>query len=171
MIPDKVNDARVYYENNTLLGVASIELPDLEYVTEKLDPFGIAGEPEVPNIGHFKDLTAKVKFRAIYEDLTKLAEPKNHQITIYADIQTFSNVTGEFHHRQLRIILKGIPKKAPIGKIEKAKPQDIEYEFSVNYVKVELDGKELMEIDVFNYICRINGKDFLVPVRLNLGLV
>jgi P2 family phage contractile tail tube protein len=170
MIPDKVNDARVYYENNALLGVASIELPDLEYVTEKLDPFGIAGEPEVPNIGHFKDLTAKVKFRTIYEDLTKLAEPKNHQLTVYADIQFFNNVSGEFEHKQLRIVLKGIPKKAPIGKLEKGKPQEQEYEFSVNYIKAELDGREVLEIDILNYICKINGTDYLSQVRQNLGM-
>jgi P2 family phage contractile tail tube protein len=170
MLPDKVNDARVYYENNALLGVASVGLPDLEYVTEKIEAFGIAGEPEVPNIGHFKDLTAKIKFRTVYEDLTKLSEPRNHQLTIYADIQMFDRGSGEFQHKQLRVVLKGIPKKAPIGKLEKGKPQEQEYEFSVNYIKGELDGKELFEVDIFNYICKINGKDYLAQIRQNLGM-
>jgi hypothetical protein len=43
-------------------------------------------------------------------------------------------------------------------------------EFEVTYLKVSVDGKEIVEIDKYNYICRINGKDYLKEVRQALGL-
>lgn len=33
-----------------------------------------------------------------------------------------------------------------------------------------IDGKTVIEIDKFNFICVINGKDVLEQVRKNIGL-
>ena len=38
------------------------------------------------------------------------------------------------------------------------------------FVTLTIDGKEVLEIDKYNYICKINGKDYLKDVRTALGL-
>jgi len=42
--------------------------------------------------------------------------------------------------------------------------------FEVVYLKVDVDGANLVEIDKFNYICKIAGIDYLAQVRAALGL-
>ena len=49
--------------------------------------------------------------------------------------------------------------------------QEAETEMEVYYMKYELDGKEQVEIDRYNYIFKVNGYDYLADTRRNLGMV
>ena len=40
----------------------------------------------------------------------------------------------------------------------------------VNYIKVTVDGKTMLEIDKYNYVCIIDGVDYLKGSREALGL-
>jgi phage tail tube protein FII len=40
----------------------------------------------------------------------------------------------------------------------------------VVYISVSIDGKKVLEIDKFNYICIIDGEDYLKDVRKALGI-
>lgn len=39
-----------------------------------------------------------------------------------------------------------------------------------SYIKVTIDGKPMVEIDKYNYVCVINGVDYLKGSREALGL-
>lgn len=45
-----------------------------------------------------------------------------------------------------------------------------ESELELYYLKLSIDGTELVEIGKFDFICRINGVDVLADVRNNLGM-
>ncbi len=169
IIPDKLTDAKVYREGNELLGVADVELPSPEMETEKLEAFGISGSIDMPNLGHFKEMSVKIKFRAPTSGATKLREPKTHQLEVYASVQTYDQSKGEFTHVPYRVVIRGIPKKLPLGKLEKGKPMDMEYELEAVYLKVEEENKEVLEIDKLAYVYKVNGTDYLSQVRQNLG--
>ena len=47
---------------------------------------------------------------------------------------------------------------------------DSETEFEVIYMKVLVNGKELIEIDKYNFIAKFDGKDQLASVRKVLCL-
>ncbi|MCL6456491.1 MAG: phage major tail tube protein, partial [Gorillibacterium sp.] len=49
LVPEKLNDFRVYRDGNNLAGVADIQLPSFENMTETIKGAGIAGEYESPN--------------------------------------------------------------------------------------------------------------------------
>ena len=67
LIPEKLINAKVYdSDGNTLVAMADVDLPDIEYLSETLSGSGIAGEFDSPTIGHVKGMKAKFKFRAIY---------------------------------------------------------------------------------------------------------
>lgn len=52
VIPDKLINAKVYMEGSSaLLGVADIELPSLEYVTESMSGLGSPGNWTRPSPG------------------------------------------------------------------------------------------------------------------------
>ena len=55
------------------------------------------------------------------------------------------------------------------GESSIAAAADASGEYSVYYFAGYKDGKQLWEIDPWNYICKINGKDYMKDVRKALG--
>ena len=40
----------------------------------------------------------------------------------------------------------------------------------VHYIKIEVDGNMIVEIDKYGYKCIINGVDFMATIRRNIGM-
>ena len=162
VIPDKLINAKVYMEGSSaLLGVADIELPSLEYVTESMSGLGI---------GHFKAISLKLKWNTVNENAVTLLAPKTHQLDVRASVQKFDAGNGEFGTDAVKLVARTVPKKFGVGKAEPGKKMDSETELEVNYLKLSQGGKELVEIDKLNFICTIAGTDYLAQVRGDLGM-
>ncbi|MCL2791076.1 MAG: phage major tail tube protein [Desulfobulbus sp.] len=169
-IPDKLINAKVYYQGSTeLLGTANAELPSLEYITEALSGLGIAGEVETPVMGHFKDLGFKFNWNVTNKQAISLLAPTTHHLEVYGSIQHHDAGSGELISESIKVVLRGMPKKVGTGKMEPAKKMEAETELSCSYIKMWMEGDEVLEIDKFNFICRIMGKDYLEQVRKDLG--
>ena len=169
-VPEKLTSFRVYLEGEDLVGTADVELPDLEFMTETVTGAGIAGEVDSPVVGHFKSLTVKLKWRTFTKNVAVLAAPKAHHLDIRGSIQVYDAGTGNYRHVPVKVVVKAPPKKAGLGKMETGKPQDNESEFEAVYLKVTHDGQDRIEIDKYNFICIIDGTDYLSDIRANLGL-
>jgi len=167
---DKVQNSRVYLEGNVLLGVADVELPKVEFLSEKMNSLGIMGEVDVPTLSHVKEMKLKLKFSTVTKDFAKLLEPKAKLVTVYASIQQYDPTDGNFKSVGLVASCKVLPTSLNPGKVEIGKPQDSELEFTVVYYKLEVDGKVIYEVDPLNFICIINGKDYAADIRRNLGM-
>lgn len=169
-IPDKLINAKVYYEGKTeLVGTADAELPTLEYITEALAGLGLAGEIETPVMGHFKGLPFKFKWNVPNKQSLTLLQTTTHHLEVYGAIQHLDAAGGELESQQCKVVLRGLPKKVGLGKVEPGKKMDPETELECSYLKVWLEGEEVLEIDKFNFVCTIMGKDMLEKVRNDLG--
>lgn len=169
-IPEKLINFRVYQDGNDLLGVADAELPSFEYMSETVKGAGVAGEVESPTIGHFSKMSLKLNWRTVTKSLVFLAKPIAHALDLRGAIQTYNASTGEYKITPLRVAVRALPKKAELGKMEMNSAGNGSNEFEVIYIKVDLDGVTLIEIDKYNYICIIDGVDYLAEVRKALGL-
>lgn len=169
-IPAVLTNAKVYNDGNELYGAGDVEVPSFEYMTETLTGLGIAGEMTIPVLGHFKGFTSKIKWNTANDLALTLLQPKAHHLEVRGSIQEYDAGTGAFINKAVKMLMKAMPTKGSLGKFEPAKKMDSESEFSVSYVKVWIHGKEVMEIDPFNFICNINGEDSLAEVRKNLGM-
>ncbi|MDT2243196.1 phage major tail tube protein [Paenibacillus larvae] len=78
--------------------------------------------------------------------------------------------TGVYATEGAKISVRAIPKSAELGSLEVGSTMDGKTEFEVIYLKVSVDGKVLLELDKFNFIFVVNGKDHLADVREQLGL-
>jgi len=68
-------------------------------------------------------------------------------------------------------VIRAVPKKTGLGKLDVGTNQDTSVEMEINYIKVLLDGKEVFELDKYNYICKDkDGTDHLAGTREVLGL-
>ena len=144
-IPAVLTNAKIYRDGIDLLGVASVELPDFEYLTESLTGLGISGEMDIPVAGQFKALPLKIKWNVPTASATSLLEAVGHYLEARGSIQQLDPGTGTFVQKAFKLVSKAMPKKV-------------------------IDGTELVEIGKFDFICRINGVDVLADVRNNLGM-
>lgn len=170
LIPAVLTNARVYKDGGALLGVASVDMPDFEFMTESMAGFGIAGEVDMPIQGHFKSMSIKLKWNTTTKDAMQLLTMEAHQLDIRGNIQKHDAGTGKFVDEAIKVLVKGAPKKIGVGKFEPAKKMDPETELEVTYVKIWQGGTELVELDKLNFIFRVLGVDKMAQIRANLGM-
>ncbi len=169
-IPTFITSGKVYKDGDNLIGVANVELPSLEYMTETMSCFGIAGELDMPVAGHVKSTTVKLSWNTLTVDAASLLATEAHYLDIRGDIQEYDGGTGQIQHKARKCVLKAMPKTGGLGKIEPGKKMDNETELEVLYLKLWIGGTERLEFDKINFIFTVGGTDLLSTVRSNLGM-
>ena len=167
--PESLIDFKVYEDKNDYLGVAQVGLPDIAYITQTITGAGIAGNVEAVLIGMMDVMTTTMQFRSCTDAAAKLAKPIAHQIDLRVAEQYWDSVGGQRVVQADKYVMKIIPKKTAAGNVTPASPADANGEYSTYYYAAYKDGKQLWEIDPHNYICVIDGVDYLAPVRKALG--
>lgn len=160
---------KVYEDGNEHLGLASVVLPDLTYLTQSISGAGIAGNIEVPIIGHMDTMSTTINFRTTTKAAAKLAAPKRHQIELRAAQQEEDPVSGTIKVVPVKHVMVVLPKSNKGGTVQPASPTDGSGEYSVRYLKTVINGEVVTEIDPINFICVIDGVDYLADVRTALG--
>lgn len=169
-IPSLLTNAKVYREGADQLGVATVEMPNFEFMNETVTGFGIAGEVEMPVVGHFGSMAITLQWNTTTRDAISLLEARAHHLDIRGSIQKYDAGTGEFVHEPVKVVCRGIPKTSGIGNFEPGTKMEPETEMELTYLKMWIGGQEAVEIDKFNFIFMVNGVDQLAAVRSNLGV-
>jgi uncharacterized protein len=171
IIPEKLNDFRVFVSGSTdLLGVADLQLPSFDAMTDTVSGAGIAGEYESPNIGHFQSMKFTINWRMITDEITSFLQPGPIQIDCRLANQEYDRTVGQQVFKANRVVVKGQVIKNDLGKAAKNSPYEGSSEIEVTYIKVERDGKTLVELDKINYIYNVNGVDYMADIRKALGM-
>ncbi|WP_068775775.1 phage major tail tube protein [Paenibacillus sp. FJAT-26967] len=169
-IRDKIVGYTVYRNGSQYLGVATVELPSLEYMSETIKGAGIAGEVESPTIGQFGSMTCSLTWSTMDPAALELLAPEAHALDFRASQQSYNTATGVYATEGAKITVRAIPKTAELGSLEVGAPMDGSTEFEVVYMKISVGEKVMLELDKFNYIFIVNGVDRLKQVREQLGL-
>ena len=170
LIPEILIGFRVYEGGNHYVGVADVELPKLETMTETIKGAGIAGEVEVAVLGQLSAMNAKLNWRITTKDTLRLAAPKVHELVLRGSAQYHDSGTGELETSALRIALRGRSKSVDPGKFDAAATMDASTEFSLTYLKIDYDGQTMIEYDPLAYKYVVDGVDYLAGVRKDLGV-
>lgn len=168
---DKLTAFAVWKGGERKIGVADVTLPDIEYMSESIKGAGIAGEVDMPTLGHTSSMTVSVNWRTINGDNIDLIAPKAHDLEFRGAQQNYEAGGGELVVQSVKINVRALPKKGGIGKLDTAAKTDSSNELECVYLKVTIDGVVKIEIDKFNYIHNIAGTDYLEKVRAALGLI
>ena len=159
----------VYEDAIEKLGVTEATLTDLEYMSETLSGAGIGGEIEEVLIGMMSAMTTTLNFRNVCPAAVSLAEPRTHKIDLRVAQQVTDSKTGDTKVVSVKHILKLKPKKTSMGKVATASAGELSGDYATSYFKTTYNGKTVTEIDPLNFICIINGTDYLAEVRKALG--
>ena len=168
-IDELVVNFAVYEDANEYLGMAEATLPDLEYLAEEMSGAGIAGNVEEIIIGHFEAMTTTLNFRTVCKAAVRLLEPRTHKLDLRVAQQQMNNRTSETTITGVKHIMRVKPKKTALGKVAAASTADVSGEYATQYYAMYMDGEKVTEVDPLNFICIINGYDYLADVRKALG--
>ena len=92
-----------------------------------------------------------------------------HNIDLRAAQQIEDTVAGEVKVQNIKHILVVIPKTDTGGSIAPAAPTNGSGEYAVRYWATYIDGVRTREVDPLNFICYVDGTDYLADVRKALG--
>jgi P2 family phage contractile tail tube protein len=164
-----INDFTVYENGIEYYGRAEATLPDLNALIVNGDGSGISGKFEVPVTGHFDAMTLTLSFRITSGDAITLLQQRTHNIELRVANEVEDSATRELVVQDVKHVFIVRPKKYSGGKVAPASTADVSGEFAVRYWATFVDGKKVLEIDPLNYICVIDGVDYLAEVRSALG--
>lgn len=169
-IPEKLISYRAYKDGVAFLGTADVQLPSIEYLTETLKGAGILGEVESPSLAQVASLVTTINFRAVTKEQAELMAPKAHALEFRGAQQVYDAGNGRYITQPVKVVMRAVPKKFDPGKFEVGAASDGSNEFEVNYLKIIIDNRTILEIDKFNYVFVINGIDYAREIRKALGM-
>ena len=159
----------VYEDGKEYIGTAKATLPDLSLLTASHSGAGLAGNIEDVILGHMEAMTLGLEFKTLGDNAFRLAEMRYHDIDLRVAQQEEDPVSGTIKVRAVKHYLRVIPKKTGGGGVAPASAADVSGEYAVRYWKTTIDGVKKLESDPMNYICYVNGTDYLASVRTALG--
>ena len=165
-IPEKINDFNCYLDGTVMIGAgSSMDLPEPKMKSSTITGVGIAGEIDSPTIGQFESLEHEITFNTLYSNFVEMLSPlKSVNLTIRAAQQVYDK-DGGYVFKGLRCVEKGRVKSFKAGKVEKGEAMEATVTLEVTYFMLEVDGKQIVEIDKLNSIYNIDGQDMLAEVK------
>ena len=146
VIPEKIINYKCYIDGEmSPTALVDAELPDIQFMSET-----ISGTLINQNFHNFTQKVYALEFRAA--------------------TQSTDVVGGKIQTGKLKISTRVVPKNIALGKLEVGKPSGSNQKYSCLYLKVEMDGETVLEIDKINMIFNINGEDLLEEVRDAMGI-
>lgn len=171
-VPERLINYHVYKagENGPLYGLATIDLPEIEAMSDTVSGAGIAGEVESPVLGHFGSMTTTFSWRTIEKAAMELCKQKAHEVEVRGSQQVHDAANGTYSTIPVRFTMRIVPKNVTLGSFEPGATTDTEQEFEVLYIKGYVNNKVVFEIDKYNFVAKFGDEDALASVRKDLGM-
>ena len=166
---NRVTNANIYINGNCLLGRADeIKLPDITTMMSEHKAVGMIGKIELPT--GFDKLEGEIKWNSYYPEVWgTLADPFTMvQLQCRSSLDTYS-ANGRIAQVPLVTFLTVAFKKNPMGTFKQNDNAEFGSSFAAYYVKQQVGGQDVIELDVLANIYKVNGVDKLDLYRANIG--
>ena len=164
-IPTVLNNFNTYASGHKYVGVSSeTTLPNFEYLTETFEGAGIAGEFEEAVEGCFSSLESETSFQNIGKEYF-LFLAQTGMVTYRGSMQVLNTANQTNDFQQVTVVTKGKVKSFELGVLKRGGKGEPKIVRELYYVKITIGGQEMIELDKFNMVWKINGVDRLQKVR------
>ena len=170
-LPEVINNYNVYDDRaNRLIGISGeVELPNIEAMTETLSGSGILGEVEDPVTGHFSSMTMKIPFSNLWVNLYDLMNTtRPPQLTLRGSMQVTDTDTNVTDYVPVKIVIRGKAKTTETGKVDAGKKMESSVEMEISYIRITVDGVDLVELDKLNFKFALGGVDMMAKIRAQI---
>lgn len=170
-IPEQTIAFRVYANGTDLIGIASVELPELSSMTETISGTGVLGEYESSAVAAFSSMSVKLKWNSVTEKAYAMLNPMLPLLLeLKGSQQRAEKISGAKYTVPVEITVFGTVKKTGLGSLETAKKMENETEIEVMRLLNSVNGEQKLLIDKANMMYVVNGLDLMLKVRQDLGL-
>lgn len=165
----RITNANVYMNGNSLLGkAAECKLPDVVATLTEHAALGMVGKLELPS--GIDKMEATMKWNSLYDDvLLKAADPFTAvQLQVRASQETYAG-QGRTEEVPVVVFITGQFKKFPLGGFKQHDNVEAETALTVTYIRLVINGNDIVEVDVLANIWKVGGNDILANFRQNIG--
>lgn len=165
----RVTNAAIYINGNSMLGKAEeIKLPDIMALMTETKALGMVGKIELPS--GFDKMEGEIKWNSFYPDVAAvMSDPFSMvQLQCRSSVETWGTA-GRTEQVPLVTFLTVVFKMSPLGSFKQNDPAEFSSGFAAYYVKQQLAGKDIVELDVLANIYKVGGVDKLDLFRANQG--
>lgn len=160
----------VYENGSEYYGIATITDADRSNKTFTLNGAGIAGDVEIPVLGHRDAFNTTVAFRTATADACRLYETRRHILDCRGAVEEHDPTSGEIRVHAHKVIMECFPKSISGGDIAPASPQPTSVVMSVTSRKYYIDDALMEDYQPLNFHdIDASGNDNLAEVRAALG--
>jgi P2 family phage contractile tail tube protein len=169
-LPKKLKHMNLFNDGNSYQGVAkSVTLPNLARKMESFRAGGMDGPVKV-DLGHSDD-GIELKFTLGGWDLVTLRQygavrADGVPLRFAGSVQR--DDTGEIS--AVEVTVRGRHEEIGFGDASPGEDTEHEITTTCTYYKLTVDGEEVVEIDLLNFVFIVNGEDLLTKHRQNIGL-
>ena len=166
---NRVTNANIYVDGNCLLGKAEeIKLPDITAMMSEHKALGMVGKIELPS--GFEKMEGEIKWNSFYRDVwLKMNNPYSMvQLQVRSNVETYGAM-GRMQQQPLVTFLSVMFKKNPMGTFKQNDNAEFSSSFACYYIKQQLAGEDMLELDVLANIYKVGGVDQLDIYRNNIG--
>lgn len=166
---NKLVNANLYVDGNSLLGRAEeITLPPIKWKMVEHKALGMIGTINTPSV--LEKLEGKIKWAAYYPDAMKKAlDPWSAvQLQVRASLEGWAGA-GRVTQQSVVVMMTVSLQELPLGNIKQGDNVEIESTYNCSYIKLTIDGQEILEVDILANIYKVNGQDLMEQYRTNIG--
>jgi P2 family phage contractile tail tube protein len=163
--------AMVYGPDGAMYGkFDEITVPEIKNKIQENKPTDGIGTRRLPGIS-LDPMEATFKATGFNPDFHAMAAVpfKEVGLQIRANLLT-ARGQGQAAGKAVKMELKGWFSSSKEGAFKQGEGAQCEYKMEVIAMKLEVDGREIKEVDIDNYIWRVDGVDLLADFRKNLGI-
>lgn len=167
---NRLTNANIYADGNSFLGRAEeINLPVVKFKTGDHKALGMIGAIEY--FAGIDKLEGKIKWNSYYpEVLKKVANPfEAVRLQVRASLETYEG-GSRTAQKPAVVYLTVSSRDFPLGNFKQHDNVELENNYGSTYCKLEIDGEEIVEIDLEANIFKVGGVDLLAEYRANLGI-
>lgn len=166
---NKITNANMYMDGVTLLGlVQEADLPDAAVKMLDHQALGMAAMRQIPS--GLEAMEATIRWNC--HDLRtarKIMNPfRTANLQLRASLEVYGPA-GRTEEQPVVVYLNGTFKNIPAGNYKQMENVELESRFNVTYIKIEMNGEQVLEVDVDANIWKVAGEDILARYRTNLG--
>lgn len=162
----KLADFNVYIDGSTEAATGDVELPSFEAISEEYSGAGVLGSIDVATAGAFGPMSVTFNYSTINEHVAGTVSGSHDYDLRGSQIINNGTVITE---ESVKVTMRTIAKNTSLGTFTRNAGTGTTVEAEVVYIKIDINGRNWIELDKLNYIFKVNGVDQLAQRRSNLG--
>lgn len=166
----RLTNANIYVDGGSLLGrVETFNCPTVSFLQAEHKALGLNGAIEY--YAGIDKMEGTIKWTSFYSEyLKKMANPfQAIRIQVRGNLEEYQG-GSRIGQTSAVVFLTIQPKNFPLGNFVQNTNVELETTYACTYVRLEINGEVITEVDVEANIFKVDGTDLLAQFRQNLGV-